>query len=957
MIHVGDDGECFMMGDNDGEVDEGPEHEVVLNGFDIGQYEVTQEEYETLMGMGSNPAHDFGVGDDYPVYYVSWFDAVEYCNALSVHEDLTPCYDLTTWSCNFGANGYRLPTEAEWEFAARGGVDWIDDYIYSGTTVNIGDFAWYQSNSGLLTHEVGNKEPNQLNIYDMSGNVREWCNDWYLSDYYQTSPVDNPTGPVSGSNRVTRGGYYDNLAYDCRVASRFPFGPGTTENDIIGFRVLRANIDENTAPNIPDNPYPTNGAIDVPVNTTLSWECSDPEGDTLTYDVYFGEIAELDSIHLVAEGITSASWEPDDLDYDTTHYWRLRVSDGYFRRLSPVWVFRTEIIVGSMIGVVCGNFEMGNHFEDPGDPDDELPVHEVVVNNSFIGQYEVTQKQYRAVMGYNPAHDFGVGDDYPVYYVSWFDAVEYCNALSVHETLSPCYNESDWSCDFSANGYRLPTEAEWEYAAREGVNWIDNYIYSGTTTDLGDYAWYQSNSGLLTHEVGSKDPNYLNIHDMSGNVREWCNDWYSSEYYQECYDLDPDNPVYNPTGPVSGSDRVTRGGYYGDPAANCRVSNRDIGDPEYAGCNIGFRILRPNNMWNQIPDIPDNPYPANGALDVELSPILTWECSDPDCDNLTYNVYFGLTSPIVSDPIVAGGLTDASWDTDDLDDDLDYDTLYYWMIRASDGVLSTDSTVWSFTTRGISGSMIFVQGYHFEMGNHFPTVEGGEDELPVHWVRPNDFYIGQYEVTQRDYGEVMVDHPIYDYGEGNNHPVYSVTWLDAVEYCNALSIREGLTQCYDLTTGSCNFGANGFRLPTEAEWEYAARGGMDGYWEDYIYSGTTTDLGDYAWYQLNSGLLTHEVGSKGPNQLNIYDMSGNVREWCNDWYSSEYYQECYDPYHPLAIVHNPTGPDSGDSRVTRGGHFDDPALNCRVSSRSFDDPIGVSNAFIGFRILKREPDE
>ncbi|MDP8321715.1 MAG: SUMF1/EgtB/PvdO family nonheme iron enzyme, partial [Candidatus Stygibacter australis] len=212
--------------------------DVTLSSFYISKYEVTQGEYEEL--MGSNPAHDYGVGDDYPVYYVTWYDVVEYCNALSEQKGLTPCYNLSDWSCDFSANGFRLPTEAEWEYAARGGVNWTDNRRYSGTTDELDDYAWYDDNSGGQTHEVGIKFPNQLGIYDMSGNVWEWCNDWFAGSYYGSSPEDNPTGPASGSELVRRSGGWLHNAIECRVAARYSSAPGDISH-VLGFRVTRSS--------------------------------------------------------------------------------------------------------------------------------------------------------------------------------------------------------------------------------------------------------------------------------------------------------------------------------------------------------------------------------------------------------------------------------------------------------------------------------------------------------------------------------------------------------------------------------------------------------------------------------------------------------------------------------------------------------------------------------------------
>ncbi|MCF7913285.1 MAG: SUMF1/EgtB/PvdO family nonheme iron enzyme [Candidatus Cloacimonetes bacterium] len=241
------------------------------------------------------------------------------------------------------------------------------------------------------------------------------------------------------------------------------------------------------------------------------------------------------------------------------------------------------LYVEGMIFVEGGTFEMGDHFNE-GDSD-ELPVHDVTLSSFFIGQYEVTQGEYEAVTGDTPSHDYGVGDNYPVYYVTWYDAVEYCNTLSEQEGLTPCYDLSDWSCDFSADGYRLPTEAEWEYAARGGINWEDNYKYSGTTDNLGDYAVYSSNDQGHSDLVGSKLPNQLDIYDMSGNVWEWCNDWYSSSYYGTSQDN-------NPTGPDIGSRQVLRGGYWSSNDIYCRVANRGNPYPGGSDPDMGFRILR-----------------------------------------------------------------------------------------------------------------------------------------------------------------------------------------------------------------------------------------------------------------------------------------------------------------------------------------------------------------------------
>ncbi|NLO44846.1 MAG: formylglycine-generating enzyme family protein [Candidatus Cloacimonetes bacterium] len=233
MIFV--EGGRFMMGSN-GEHDwENSVHEVTLSSFWISKYEVTQKEWQEV--MGTNPSHF--KGNNLPVEYVSWYDVIEYCNKLSIKEGLTPCYSGSgdSISCNWNANGFRLPTEAEWEYAARGGNK-SRAYNYSGSNT-LGDVAWYDDNSGGKIHPVGMKSPNELGLYDMSGNVFEWCWDWYDSSYYNKSPKRDPRGAASGNRKVLRGGSWCNFGNYCRVALRYD-GTPSNGRSIIGFRVSRA---------------------------------------------------------------------------------------------------------------------------------------------------------------------------------------------------------------------------------------------------------------------------------------------------------------------------------------------------------------------------------------------------------------------------------------------------------------------------------------------------------------------------------------------------------------------------------------------------------------------------------------------------------------------------------------------------------------------------------------------
>ncbi|MBR3831024.1 MAG: formylglycine-generating enzyme family protein [Muribaculaceae bacterium] len=251
-----------------------------------------------------------------------------------------------------------------------------------------------------------------------------------------------------------------------------------------------------------------------------------------------------------------------------------------------------------MIYVKGGTFTMGATEEQgTSDPwDDEYPTHQVTLSDFYIGKYEVTQQLWEYVMKYsgtcadgstmsayasdvwldsNPSSSYGVGDYYPAYYVSWEDIVN---------IFIPRLNK------ITGKKFRLPTEAEWEYAARGG-NKSKGYKYSGSNT-IGEVAWYLNNAYEVgssspdygTHQVGTKAPNELGLYDMSGNVYEWCSDWFGS--YSS-------SAQSNPTGPSSGSSRVLRGGGWPGSARHCRVSVRYFYDPAYRGSHRGFRLVMP----------------------------------------------------------------------------------------------------------------------------------------------------------------------------------------------------------------------------------------------------------------------------------------------------------------------------------------------------------------------------
>ena len=244
-------------------------------------------------------------------------------------------------------------------------------------------------------------------------------------------------------------------------------------------------------------------------------------------------------------------------------YWN--VLQDFPKGLSTTFDWELEARVGmEFVFVKGGCFDMGDTFGDGYS--DEKPVHTVCVSDFYMGKYEVTQGQWKAIMGNNPSYFKNCGDNCPVENVSWYEVQEFIERLNSK----------------SGKKYRLPTEAEWEYAACSGGK---REKYAGTNDNPDDYAWHDSNSGKKTHPVGQKRPNGLGLYDMTGNVWEWCSDWCGEDYYAS-------SPKDNPQGPSSGSYRVLRGGSWFYSPRVIRASNRGIDFPSFRLIYNGFRLLR-----------------------------------------------------------------------------------------------------------------------------------------------------------------------------------------------------------------------------------------------------------------------------------------------------------------------------------------------------------------------------
>ncbi len=340
---------------------------------------------------------------------------------------------------------------------------------------------------------------------------------------------------------------------------------------------------------------------------------------------------------------------------------------------------------------------------------------------------------------------------------------------------------------------------------------------------------------------------------------------------------------------------------------------------------------------------PSNPVPADGATRVSNDADLSWYIPASFAGTVTYDVYFGNTNPPTQQ--YSSNQATASESVASL---LDSAT-YYWRVvvrrSANDTVAGP---VWRFTTRPagiLLNDMVTVTGGSFPMGSNANVYE-----QPIHTVTLSSYQLERYEVTYDRWTSVRtwgLAHGYSDlpagtsgYGGTATHPVTNVNWYDVIKWCNARSEMEGLAPVYhtnaersivyrsgnvDIPHEGVKGNANGYRLATEAEWEFAARGGNSTH--SYQYAGSDS-LSRIAWYTSNSQNVTHAVGSLAPNELGLYDMSGNAWEWCWDWYGA----------YGSASLSNPLGTSSGTSRILRGGSFIDAATDCRVSVRSVHVP-------------------
>ncbi len=528
----------------------------------------------------------------------------------------------------------------------------------------------------------------------------------------------------------------------------------------------------------------------------------------------------------------------------------------------------TNTIGMKLVYIPAGEFMMGSPSNDKDSNDWERPQHQAKISKGFwMGVYEITVGHFQRFVddtgyktdaekeGWASAPDgnswgkvnganwknpgFSQTDTHPVVNVSWNDAISFCEWMSRKENKT----------------YRLPTEAEWEYACRAGST--TRFCFGDSDSGLDDYVWYgYDKSGKQTHPVGQKKPNGFGLYDIHGNVWEWCQDWYGESYYSN-------SPEVDPQGPSSGESHVLRGGSWLSSPRFCRSANRGRNMPDARLYHSGFRVVLESQNSTEQPN-------ANSANALSKS-----------------------SSPSDSKKVVISSTPATEQTTPQV---------------------AQDKHRGDLITNTINMKLAYIPAGEFVMGSPSNEANRNSDEGPQHRVKiSREFYMGICEVTQAQYKAVIGSNP--SNFKGDNLPVEGVSWNDAVDFCKKLSQKEGKT----------------YRLPTEAEWEYACRAGST---TRFYFGDSDSMLGDYGWYVENFGGQTHPVGQKKPNAFGLYDMQGNVDEWCSDWYLKNYYSQSPEV--------DPQGPSSGEDRVLRGGSWFGDTEFCRSACRGCVKPVTVS---------------
>ena len=783
---------------------------------------------------------------------------------------------------------------------------------------------------------VGGKSRNPWGLFDMHGNAWEWVSDWYGREYYSDSAAADPVGPGAGSDRVIRGGDFRSGADDQRSARRFSLPP-SSRFDVVGFRLSMGSPIRRIVPRLSARPVKLLAEspareLDLLLNNTgtglLEWtvmeeepwmEISSALGSTASDGTLTGVGAAILRVHFYApRGAGQSNGTIQIGSNGGTVEIPVRVLPTVAPTLQEFEI--EEMLQANLPGgatmdfvwIEPGTFAMGATVEEGGFSS-EGPRHVVEIGHGFyMGRYEVTQEQWESVQGTRPwASEGGVdyGPAYPATFVNWIDVQTFIHNLNQ---------------ELGKTVYRLPSEAEWEYAARAGTTtpWVAG------NEDLSDFAWFGA-SNESPQPVGTKLANAWGLFDMHGNVWEWVLDWYGADYYSV-------SPSFDPGGPDAGTKRVMRGGDFRIAADGVRSARRFNAAPSAPRENIyGFRVVLDQTIPQPqvIPQalavnsrISQSKFElrnlGSGELEWTVTEQASWLTLSAGGSNTETGSMSGRGDVEFTVHTSGVGLSEGEW----------REQIH---IGTNGGNLSVvvDMRVREAIEVPLPGgatmTFVWIDPGLFQMGS--PVEEAGRysDEGPMREVEISEgFYLGRYETTQEQWTSVMKTSPWLGQElvqEAPDKPATYISWEDVQQFVTKLNDFEGDTA---------------YRLPTEAEWEYAARAGNQERWS---FGADDANLDVYAWHQTNAFNLVKyapSVGGRLPSAWELYDMHGNVWEWVQDYYHASYYE--------VGESVDPQGPEEGEFRVIRGGAFFDLVRDLRsarragyLTERGFGPGVGV----------------
>ena len=851
--------------------------------FYIARCEVTKALWDDIRSWAivngySDLSSGAGKGANHPVQTVTWWDAVKWCNARSEKEGLTPVYrneDQSIYRTGTGAptplwgvNGYRLPTETEWEKAARGGISdkrfpWGSDSIsharanYYGSSTSPYDQSpinayhpTYNSGQPPFTSPVGSFPANGYGLFDQAGNVSEWCWDWYQSTYSQASLLD-PRGPVAGTRRVNRGGAWDGFANSARCSARGSELPDAL-TDNAGFRLARSSAFPVITKDL------SSLIMDSGSSTTISVQVSSPT--TLKYQWYLGDLGNTTK----PVGTNTPSFTSPVLT-NTANYWvRITNAAGLIDSALATISVRPRITVQpSSQTIVAGG--------------------SVTLTVLADGSDQINYQWYQG-----PAGDTStpVGNN-----SSSFTSSALTETTTYWVRVSNSVGVVDSSFATVSCSPTITTQPATQTIV-SGSTATLTVIASGSSPLT--YQWYQGDVGTTTTPVGTNSASFTTP-VLSTTTTYWV-----------------------------------------------RVSN-SAGSVDSTLTTITCS-----------PTITTQPATQTIISGSTATLTATASGSSP----LTYQWYQGAVGTTTT-PV---GTNSASFTTPALSA-----TTTYW-VRVSNSAGSVNSTLATVE------ALALIPAGAFQMG----VTSGDTDpNAPSVSVTVSAFYMGKNEVTKALWDEVRTWAAANGYtdlaagaGKASNHPVLRVSWWDVVKWCNARSEKEGLTPFYTVdgavmktgtTEPTVDWSANGYRLPTEAEWEKAARGGVSGKrfpWGTdtishsqanyrsttfYSYDASGSVNNYHPTYNNGTTPYTSPVGAFAANGYGLNDMAGNVFEWCWDWFGASTY---------VNGATDPRGAASGTSRVYRGGSWNSfGAVGCRSAHRVSLNPANQSDG-VGFRIAR-----